>query len=337
MASTQTSLGSANAAIAAKAANAANAVNATKEATIINIDPPNITNNDTNSVSSITLDNTIKNKNYVWKHEHETILAEWSDKAMCYRWMHFKSYKIFHRKVHMYTIPVIIISTLTGTANFATTSYKWEYTSSIIGAFNIIAGIVTTIQQFLKINELNESHRVASLSWDKFYRNIKNELAKHPDDRISAYQMMKIYKEEYDRLMETSPSITKTVINQFNAQFKNTEFFKDVQKPEICNILIPTSKYIYQEPILPNIEEQDACIQELKTPTIDQLQTEEVINKFRESGAKVINDKKKFDTFIENFKSINTRKPSHKEIINNLKSKMEMTTLEHFLEEYTVI
>ena len=47
-----------------------------------------------------------------------------------------------------------------------------------IGAVNIFAGILTTIAQFLKIGELNEAHRVSSISWDKFYRNIKVELSK---------------------------------------------------------------------------------------------------------------------------------------------------------------
>ena len=35
----------------------------------------------------------------------------------------------------------------------------------IIGSINILAGIITTIQQFLKIGQLNESHRVSSISW----------------------------------------------------------------------------------------------------------------------------------------------------------------------------
>ena len=52
------------------------------------------------------------------------------------------------------------------------------YYSSIIGV-NIIAG-TTTVQQFLKISELNEVHRVSSITWDKFYRKIRVELAKPP-------------------------------------------------------------------------------------------------------------------------------------------------------------
>ena len=57
---------------------------------------------------------------------------------------------------------------------------KIEYRDTV---GNIIAGIITTVSQFLNINELAESHRVAGISWDKFYRNIRVELVKCPEDR----------------------------------------------------------------------------------------------------------------------------------------------------------
>ena len=86
-----------------------------------------------------------------------------------------------------------------------------------------MAGIITTIQQFLKVSELNEAHRVASIAWDKFYRNIKVELAKSPKERIPVSQMIKMQKEEFDRLMETSPMIEDDIINNFRHTFKVPE------------------------------------------------------------------------------------------------------------------
>ena len=38
----------------------------------------------------------------------------------------------------------------------------------VVGGFNILAGIISTIQQFLKVTQLTEAHRVASIAWDKF-------------------------------------------------------------------------------------------------------------------------------------------------------------------------
>ena len=120
-----------------------------------------------------------------WSTDHENILVEWADKAMCYRWLHGRANSSFSKKNAWYTIPVIVISTLTGTANFAQDRVPAEYQNFFVmgvGGFNILAGIITTIQQFLKITQLNEAHRVASIAWDKLVetskQNFQNTLKK---------------------------------------------------------------------------------------------------------------------------------------------------------------
>jgi hypothetical protein len=153
-----------------------------------------------------------------WTIDHEDILIEWADKAMCFRWLHSRAHALYNKLNYNYTIPVIVISTLTGTANFAQDRVPLAYQGyfvMIVGGFNILAGIITTIQQFLKITQLNEAHRVSGIAWDKFYRNIKIELAKHPSERTKVFNMIKICKEEYDRLIEMSPILPNEIIRWF--------------------------------------------------------------------------------------------------------------------------
>jgi len=187
----------------------------------------------------------INNSRQYWKEEEENILKEWADKAKCFEWMHQKTHNIYKKKNGWFTIPVIIISTITGTANFAQERIPEDYISlyvMLIGSFNIIAGILTTIYQFLKISELNESNRVAHLSWGKFYRNIKTELVKHPLDRMSPRELLKISKEEFDRLVEISPPIPQNIVNEFNKKI-NKESSAGLSKPEICDVIVPTHSY----------------------------------------------------------------------------------------------
>jgi hypothetical protein len=161
--------------------------------------------------------------NIEWTPDHEKILVEWADKALCYKWLHEKSHGIYSKKNTWLTIPVIVMSTLTGTANFAQARVPEQYVgifTMAVGSVNIFAGILTTIQQYLKISELNEAHRVSAISWGKFYRNIKVELAKSPSERTPVVQMIKIAKEEFDRLIETSPNIENTIIQQFKTTFE---------------------------------------------------------------------------------------------------------------------
>ena len=157
-----------------------------------------------------------------WTYHHEKIFIEWADKAMCYRWLHNSAHIDYKCYNTWFTIPVICISTITGTANFAQERFQDDMRSLVqiaIGTFNIIAAILTTIQQFLKIGELNEAHRVSSLLWGKFYRDIKVEMAKSPLERKPPSVLLKHCKNEYDRLMEVSPIIPQFTINNFKETF----------------------------------------------------------------------------------------------------------------------
>jgi hypothetical protein len=258
-----------------------------------------------------------------WSVEHERIFTEWGDKAMCYKWMHSKANSMYSRLNAWYTIPVIVISTLTGTANFAQERVPLAYQNyfvMIVGAFNITAGIITTIQQFLKITQLNEAHRVSSISWDKFYRNIKIELAKHPSERMNVNHMIKICKEEYDRLMETSPNIPEKIIKQFGNHFKG-DIFKKINKPDICDSLIPTDDFR-------NPWYNDENRQKNENETLKNIQLKE--NKLKR---KQDNSFKMVEEFIILFKKINNREPMESEVYDNLKDKMDLITIKNKFEQ----
>lgn len=251
-----------------------------------------------------------------WSSQHEKILVDWADKATCYKWLHEKTTREFARKNRWFTIPVIIMSTVTGTANFAQDKVPSEYIGAYtmaIGTISLVAGIMTTIQQFLKISELNESHRVSSISWGKFHRNIKVELAKSPAERTPVTQLIKACKEEFDRLIETSQSIPNHVVSLFKETFSGGMIkyddngnklpmtdkqllFNELTKPEICDSLESVIKTVYKAP-LANLTE----------PT----KPEQVVI---DSHSK---ERAMLDNFILSFQSEKKRLPTIEEIQDN--------------------
>jgi len=251
-----------------------------------------------------------------WSSQHEKILVDWADKATCYKWLHEKTTREFARKNRWFTIPVIIMSTVTGTANFAQDKVPSEYLGAYtmaIGTISLVAGIMTTIQQFLKISELNESHRVSSISWGKFHRNIKVELAKSPAERTPVTQLIKACKEEFDRLIETSQSIPNHVVSLFKETFSGGMIkydedgkklpmtdkqllFNELTKPEICDSLESVIKTVYKAP-LANLTE----------PT----KPEQVVI---DSHSK---ERAMLDNFILSFQSEKKRLPTIEEIQDN--------------------
>ena len=170
-----------------------------------------------------------------WTKEQENLLAEWSEKASGYRWLHAKAEKNYRVMNYSFTIPVIILSTLTGTANFAMDSFVPESHKQIamacVGGVNIFAGILSTLQNFLRYAELMEGHRLALVSWSKFGREIAVELALEPEMRKPAFDFLTICRAEFDRLVEQSPSIDDDIIKKFKKVFKKV----DIHVPEICN------------------------------------------------------------------------------------------------------
>ena len=76
-------------------------------------------------VDDIDKHSTISEENMfdpTWTREQEKILSGWCEKGRCYFWLHTESERVFRRGHHRFSIPVIILSTLTGTANFAINS-----------------------------------------------------------------------------------------------------------------------------------------------------------------------------------------------------------------------
>ena len=159
----------------------------------------------------------------VWHTQQEKILKVWGEQSSCYRYMHFKSYQKYKKSSMRFTLPIIIISTITGTANFAQDTFPIAWRSMVpagIGAFNLIAAIMTTILQFLKINELMESHRVSSIHYGKLSRSIRLQLTLPRAERAHAgADFIEYCNNEYDRLIEQSPSIPSNIIRLFEKEF----------------------------------------------------------------------------------------------------------------------
>jgi len=174
-----------------------------------------------------------------WHRQQEKILKGWGESSSCYRYMHFKAYQQFKGTNMRFTLPIIVISTLTGTANFAQETFPESWRSFVplgIGAFNLVAAIMTTVLQFLKANELMEAHRVASIGYGKLSRSIKLELQLPINERSQdGMVMVTTCRTEYDRLIEQSPPPPEKAIKLFEEHFPPGKD-NDFTRPEISDI-----------------------------------------------------------------------------------------------------
>ena len=164
-----------------------------------------------------------------WSFEQEKILQTWAEMAKSHRWLHDRSHTKYKWQNFWFSIPVIVLSNLTGIANFAQNSIPDEnenkrYVPLGIGFINILAGIITTIYQFLKVAELVEGHRSAALSYSKFSRDISVQLALSKKERkYHGKDFLTMKKDEFDGLLEKGPTIPNSIINEYANEFMTKE------------------------------------------------------------------------------------------------------------------
>ena len=310
-----------------------------------------------------------------WTVENEMIMVEWCDIAQCYKWLNTRAHQKYSKMHAWFTIPAITLSTITGTASFAQTSLPLEYQGfapMVIGTINIAIGILTTVQQYLKISELNESHRVASISWDKFARNIRIELAKAPHERLDCANFLKMSRQEFDRLMETSPSIPIKIVDEFNKTFSGKvgsearKRYDELKKPDICDIIVSARENLYDrsKDILENLScdndiinseliDREAMIQrkldeikrreqaeqkrkedEIKLQSQKEDMKKEFARKAFEVAQQMKDKEKKIVDYVETFQRIYDRKPTPDEIEENFKDDLEVEVVQSFLATY---
>jgi hypothetical protein len=315
-----------------------------------------------------------KPKNVKWSPENEMIMVEWCDIAQCYKWLHMRCHSKFAYRHAWFTIPAIALSTISGTASFAQTSLPQDaqaYAPMAIGTINIFIGISTTIQQYLKISELNEAHRISGISWDKFARNIRIELAKDPDERMDAGQFLKICRAEFDRLMETSPSIDSKTIKEFHVAFQGKETaedrkrfaelqqerFRELRKPDICNIIISSNESRHQwftdperlrnfthEEETENVNTLGSVVNssspkqltELNLSGLEKMKQQRKEEKKEPYDSEKTNneDTKLLDEYVAAFVAALGRKPLADEITLNMKENVDKRSMEKYLSDY---
>jgi hypothetical protein len=324
----------------------------------------------TSTTYSLSGDKDLKDKKtrVEWSPENEKILVEWCDIAQCYKWLNTRAHNKFSRLHAWFTIPAIIFSTISGTASFAQESFPLHiraFAPAIIGTINITIGILTTIQQYLKISELNESHRVSSIAWDKYARNIRIELSKAPSERPDAALFIKYNRDEFDRLMETSPSIPEQIISDFMTVFANSKDpikkkqYAILKKPDICDIIVSAEEnrhHWYKELELPNItleptdleerveqdilkreeelrkKEQDMCEIQRKLELAESERLSEMKKRERDKQTAT----KAIDEYVKLFETAHGRRPIQDEIMEEFKSKFDDRYVTQYIASYII-
>lgn len=172
-----------------------------------------------------------------WCDENENLLKEWAEKGRFYSWMHHKTSVDYSRLNNSFTLPLIIISTINGSANFmmvGNTSKAFVFSTIfplIIGSMSIVTAILSSLTRFFKTAELTEKHTMFYRQFNVFVRNICIDLSQPRNQRKPPSEILNINRHELDRLVNEAPNIPEHIIVEFNKRFPCAK-----NKPEIANV-----------------------------------------------------------------------------------------------------
>jgi hypothetical protein len=182
-------------------------------------------------------------KEVAWNDQLEGIVSREGEKAACLNWLHNECEIKYSRLNTCIALPVIILSTLSGTFSVASASLfgESEEANAVIGFVTIGVGILSTIQGFFAWAKRQEAHRITALNYAKLHRYLTIELSLPRETRTPAKHLIKFVREQVDRLSEISPIVPNDIIGRFNTLFGDTT--PDITKPAITNGLEPIEVY----------------------------------------------------------------------------------------------
>lgn len=176
-------------------------------------------------------------ENISWTPYLEEYFASTAEKCNCFSWLHSKAEGKYNYLRTFIDLPVIIGSGAIAFLNAGSQSLfadDAKMASVALGIGSLVVSILNTVGSYFSWSKRAENHRLSSIAYAKLHRFILVEMNLPRKERIRPTDLLKMVKDRYDQLAETSPAIPPDTINQFKSKFSDKKYDL-ISKPEITN------------------------------------------------------------------------------------------------------
>jgi hypothetical protein len=199
-----------------------------------------------------------------WSSALEELVAQEGEKARGLAWINQKAESYYSHRANAIAIPVIVLSTLAGTASVGSSSLfggETQISSVVIGLVSIGVGVLNTISSYFSWARKAEAHRIAYLQYSKLFSIIRVEMSLPRSERQEPEAILKQIRDGMERLAETTPSPPTSILDEFNNHFKDED--KSISRPVEVNGLQKIK--IYK---VPSTTEMKDVMVEIKNPML---------------------------------------------------------------------
>lgn len=174
-------------------------------------------------------------KNIKWSKRLENHFKDIGEKSYCYSYLHKKAEAKYAYYRNFIDLPVIVLSTVAGTLSIGKDSIfgkENEQEASLgVGMLSLVVGVMNTIGTYFQFAKRAEAHRLSHIEFSKLFRFISIELSLPRDERMRPSDLLKVVRDNYERLQEVAPLIPEKITNNFKKMFKHYK----VSKPSEAN------------------------------------------------------------------------------------------------------
>ena len=210
-----------------------------------------------------------------WNPALERVLAKEGEKASGLAWLHTECEQYYGKLNTMIALPVICLSAINGFVSGSSSLIfggDTNVSSLGVGAVSVGTALLSAVGSFFAWAKRTEAHRISGIQYLKLSKFINVELSLARKERIRAKDMLKVVREQSERLLEISPAVPTHLKKLYNEKFHDD---KDVTHPEITNgiqkieiynqiELLPSEITTVQEVELPNQSTQSPINQRIR-------------------------------------------------------------------------
>jgi hypothetical protein len=148
-----------------------------------------------------------------WTPELEELLSRWHRRMSACQHAYYAEAERFRHWHLWFGVPSVILSSVVGTAVFATLASQeiGTYKRVAVALVSIAAAVLTGLQTFLRLAENASAHAVAAGWYSAIKRDIEQVQAHRPEERGHARECINVLRKEINKAGQKSPELRESV------------------------------------------------------------------------------------------------------------------------------
>lgn len=169
-----------------------------------------------------------------WTPLLEKFFKTTGEKAHALSWCHKEAEQLYSTRTSFIDIPVIILSIFNGAISVGSSALFGNSSDSSVGVgmVALVTAIMNSISSYYGWARRVEAHKNAAINYAELYTFLSVEMGLPREERISPKKLVKMVRDDMNKLRKTSPLIPPPIKDKFKKQFAH---ITNIATPEEVN------------------------------------------------------------------------------------------------------